>query len=57
MIIVSHRISTLMQADKILVLDNGRAAELGSHRELLEKGGIYESIYRLQAGLDGKEGI
>ena len=55
-IIVSHRISTLMQADKILVLDNGHAAELGSHRELIEKGGIYESIYRLQAGLDGKEG-
>lgn len=54
-IIVSHRISTLMQADKILVLDDGRVAEIGTHRELIEKGGIYSRVYNLQAGLDGKE--
>jgi len=54
-IIISHRISTLMQADNILVLDNGEAAELGSHRELMEKDGIYRRIYEIQAGLDREE--
>ena len=47
-ILISHRITTLMQADKILVIENGRLAEMGSHRELLEQGGIYKSIYDIQ---------
>ena len=54
-IIISHRISTLMQADKILVLEDGKCAELGSHRELMENDGIYRRIYEIQAGLDRKE--
>lgn len=54
-IIISHRISTLMQADKILVLEDGKCAELGSHSELMAKDGIYRRIYELQAGLDRKE--
>ncbi len=54
-IIISHRISTLMQADNILVLEDGKCAELGSHFELMEKGGIYRRIYEIQAGLDRKE--
>jgi len=54
-IIISHRISTLMQADKILVLEDGKCAELGTHHELMEKDGIYRRIYELQAGLDRKE--
>jgi len=54
-IIISHRISTLMQADNILVLEDGKCAELGSHRELMEKDGIYRRIYEIQAGLDRKE--
>lgn len=54
-IIISHRISTLMTADRILVLEDGKCAELGSHQELMEKGGIYSRIYELQAGIHGKE--
>ena len=47
-ILISHRITTLMQADCILVLQDGRAAELGSHDELMARGGLYREIYDLQ---------
>ena len=49
-ILISHRISTLMLSDTIVVLENGRIAELGSHAELLEKNGIYRRVYDLQSG-------
>ena len=48
-IIISHRISTLMQADKILVLKNGTVEDLGSHKELLEREGTYRRIFEMQA--------
>ena len=48
MILISHRITTLMQADNILVLDNGHVAEMGSHAELMEKDGIYKKVYDIQ---------
>ena len=51
-ILISHRISTLMKADRILVLENGRVAEIGSHNELVEKNGIYRRVYDLQSGVD-----
>ncbi|MBQ9966040.1 MAG: ABC transporter ATP-binding protein [Clostridia bacterium] len=55
-ILISHRINTLMDADRILVLDNGRAAEYGTHEELLALGGIYKRTYDLQsAAASGKE--
>ena len=47
-ILISHRITTLMQADLILVLQDGRVAELGSHDELMARGGLYREIYDLQ---------
>jgi ATP-binding cassette subfamily B protein len=47
-IVVAHRISTVKDADEILVLDDGRIAERGSHRELLERNGIYAQMYRRQ---------
>ena len=47
-ILISHRITTLMQADHILVLENGRVVELGTHRELIEQEGIYKRIYDIQ---------
>jgi ATP-binding cassette subfamily B protein len=50
-IIISHRISTLMQADKILVLKDGTVEELGSHSELLQKNGSYRRIFELQKGI------
>jgi ATP-binding cassette subfamily B protein len=47
-IIVAHRISTVKDADEILVLDEGRIAERGTHLELLERNGIYAQMYRRQ---------
>jgi ATP-binding cassette subfamily B protein len=49
-IIISHRIPTLMQADRILVLKGGVIEGLGTHRELLEREGIYRRIFEMQAG-------
>jgi ATP-binding cassette subfamily B protein len=47
-VLISHRITTLMHADNIIVLDKGRVAEAGTHQQLLEKGGIYKKIYDIQ---------
>lgn len=49
-ILISHRITTLSAADKILVLDRGRIAEEGTHDELKCAGGIYQKIYETQSG-------
>ena len=52
-IIISHRITTLMQADNIVVLNDGCVAEQGTHEELLAKGGIYSTICEIQvSGLE-----
>jgi ATP-binding cassette subfamily B protein len=49
-IAVAHRLSTIANADMILVLHHGEVAERGTHRELLERGGLYSTLWRLQAG-------
>ena len=49
-ILISHRITTLSAADKILVLDRGRIVEEGTHEELKQNGGIYQKIYETQTG-------
>ena len=48
-IVISHRFSTVRIADRIAVLHGGRVEELGSHRELLERGGRYAHLFSLQA--------
>ncbi|MCI8935117.1 MAG: ABC transporter ATP-binding protein [Clostridiaceae bacterium] len=48
-IIISHRATTLMEADKILVLEGGRVTQQGTHRQLLEQPGLYQRIYRIQS--------
>ena len=49
-ILISHRITTLSKADKILVLDHGRIAEQGTHEELKNAGGLYQHICAIQSG-------
>ncbi len=47
-IIVAHRLSTIQHADKIIVIHKGRIRETGTHQQLLNRGGIYYDLYRLQ---------
>ena len=53
-IAVAHRLSTIAAADLILVLHHGEIVERGTHRELLAKPGLYEKLWRLQAGEAGE---
>jgi ABC-type multidrug transport system fused ATPase/permease subunit len=50
-IIVAHRLSTIVNADKIIVLGNGGVLEQGTHRELMAKGGAYYDLYHSQANV------
>ncbi|QJF50623.1 ABC transporter ATP-binding protein [Roseobacter ponti] len=52
-LVIAHRLSTVRGADKIVVMDRGRVVDEGAHDELLERGGIYADLYRLQFQ-DGK---
>ncbi|HEY3226265.1 MAG TPA: ABC transporter ATP-binding protein [Planctomycetota bacterium] len=47
-LVIAHRLSTIRRVDRILVLHHGRLAEVGTHEELLRKGGVYAKLYRLQ---------
>ncbi len=49
-IIIAHRLSAVLHADQILVLDDGELVEKGSHEELLQREGIYRTLYDLQQG-------
>ena len=49
-IAIAHRLSTLRQMDRILVLDRGVITEEGTHDELVAKGGIYSELWQHQAG-------
>ena len=47
-IVIAHRLSTIQRADKIIVLDKGEVKEIGSHAELLAKGGFYSKLHQMQ---------
>jgi ATP-binding cassette subfamily B protein len=48
-ILISHRFSTVRMADRIVVIQEGRIAEIGNHRELLRQEGIYARLFSMQA--------
>ena len=55
-IIISHRITTLMEADKIFVIKDGHVVEEGNHEELMNLGGIYRRTYDIQNAV-AEEGV
>jgi len=51
-IIISHRISTVSEADKIIVLEKGEIVQMGTHEELIKEEGLYKRIYDIQNSID-----
>ena len=51
-IMISHRITSLMQADQILVMDKGKIQQMGTHEELIQQEGPYKDIYEIQMNSD-----
>ena len=49
-LVIAHRLSTIEHADQVLVMDQGRIVEQGTHRELLAQGGLYASLWSHQSG-------
>src|SRR5690606_6712911 len=47
-LVIAHRLSTIEHADQVLVMDQGRIVERGTHQQLLALGGLYEHLYRMQ---------
>lgn len=57
LILISHRITTLMGADQIMVVNHGKIEELGTHEELIEREGIYRKIYEIQMNHDDRRQV
>jgi ABC-type multidrug transport system fused ATPase/permease subunit len=55
-LVIAHRLSTIRNADKIIALEGGRIREIGSHQELLARGGLYSQLYQRQLELTVSEG-
>ncbi len=55
LVIVAHRLSTIAHADQIVIVDQGRIKEIGTHEELLEKQGLYAELWKIQANEEAAE--
>ncbi len=53
-VVIAHRLSTVENASRIVVLERGRIREIGAHRDLIERGGIYAKLYRIQFATEGQ---
>ena len=51
-LIITHRITTAMEADRIIVLEDGGIKQIGTHADLIAKEGLYKTLYQIQAGLE-----
>ena len=51
-IIITHRITTAKEADKIIVLENGKVSNIGTHDELSKKDGLYKTLWDIQGALE-----
>ena len=56
-LMIAHRLSTVRHADRIIVMDNGRIVEDGTHEQLLRQSGVYADLWRVQAGLGSNEAL
>ena len=49
-IVIAHRLSTILKMDRIIVVEDGRVVDTGTHNELLNKVGLYKKLWEIQAG-------
>jgi ATP-binding cassette subfamily B protein len=54
-IAIAHRLSTVLKADQIVVMDQGHIREIGTHRELLDSSTVYRRLYDLQFNVQAEE--
>jgi len=53
-LVIAHRLATVLNADRIVVLDQGRVVATGNHQKLIEQGGLYARLAELQFDVDGQ---
>ena len=49
-LVIAHRLSTINKLDRLVVMENGKVVEMGTHKSLIKKGGHYSKLWSLQSG-------